>query len=617
MSKNISLLKKAIKLHSQGKISDAKKYYERILKEDSSLPDCYNNLGVIYKDNYKDLAQAESLFKKAISLRPDNNDYLKNYALTLLDRGDFNQASTCFLNLHSKMPNNLEIVLNYLISVISNNHLDTALTFIQGLKNLPIHEEAIWSLFIAFAPPYSKHAIIDEALGFFSMFFSKNNTKSSKEILNGIAIPNHGDCILLNLVPRLLEYDFYDENLEFIFELIEKIDCTSNIDKKYFYLGFGQSRLGNYKSAVDFYKKALKVNPSNSSILPHLAQSLMWAGFTEEALKLNERHNLKTPLTVVQCLNDRKFKEAWELYMSSEQHKHRKAPLPSFSNEGTNKNVLVYRDQGIGDEIMFYSCLQDILAQDLSVYVECSPRLHSILERSFPSVKEFIPVDPLDKNIKKFSYIKNYSFDSAVRTSRLPQLYRNTFDSFPKCKGYLSADPDLKLFWQERLANLGNGLKVGIAWKGGINFKRGIKQQDISALDPLLNIKGIQWVNLQYGDITFEKDYFKDHHDIELLSWTDTDITNDFNNLAALLEELDLVIQINNTSLHLAGALGVECWGLLMHESFDMRWFEGETPEHTPWYPSVNLFRQGDQESIHDLLLRVSQSLLKRINEND
>jgi len=126
MSKNISLLKKAIKLHSQGKISDAKKYYERILKEDSSLPDCYNNLGVIYKDNYKDLAQAESLFKKAISLRPDNNDYLKNYALTLLDRGDFNQASTCFLNLHSKMPNNLEIVLNYLISVISNNHLDTA-----------------------------------------------------------------------------------------------------------------------------------------------------------------------------------------------------------------------------------------------------------------------------------------------------------------------------------------------------------------------------------------------------------------------------------------------------------------------------------------------------------
>ena len=617
MSKNISLLQKAIKLHSQGKISDAKKYYERILKEDSNLPDCYNNLGVIFKDNYKDLPQAESLFKKAVSLRPENKNYLRNLADTILERGDFKQASDCFLSLIKAGHNDPEIILNFLIASISNNSLDEAIAFIQEQPSIPVYESLLYCLFIALAPSYTKHYIIDESIGFLSTFFSKENSKSESKILEEISLPYSSDCLLLDLIPRLLEYDFYDENLEFLFNLLEKSKCDKRLDTRYFYLGLGQSRLGNYSAAVLLYKKSLKINPNNSALYPYLAQALVWAGFITEGFSLNQKKHLLTPITVVHLLNKRNFDAAWKLYMSYEQHKYRKAPLPSYFIDNTHSSVLVYRDQGIGDEILFFSCLQDILSQDILVYVECSPRLHSILKRSFPAVRQFFPFDPLDKTRKKFSYLSDFSIDSAIRASRLPQLFRRSLDAFPRHRGYLKPDPSKLTFWRERLAACGNRLKVGIAWKGGINFRRGIKHENISALDPLFKIDGIDWINLQYGNIEYEKKYFFDAHGIELLCWPDIDITNDFENLSALLSQLDLVIQVSNTSLHLAGALGVECWALLTHESFDMRWFEGNSPTETPWYPSVKLYRQNDQESIYELLIRVSENLTQRLNSND
>ncbi len=144
--------------------------------------------------------------------------------------------------------------------------------------------------------------------------------------------------------------------------------------------------------------------------------------------------------------------------------------------------------------------------------------------------------------------------------------------------------------WHERFAELGNGLKVGISWRGG--RKPGVRRSRSTTLDqwiPVLRTPGVQFINLQYGECRQELATCPEQHGISIHDWDDADPVADLDDFAAQIAALDLVISIDNATVHMSGALGVPVWTLLPFAA-DYRWMTGT--DTSPWYPSMTLFRQ-------------------------
>jgi tetratricopeptide (TPR) repeat protein/polysaccharide pyruvyl transferase WcaK-like protein len=250
------------------------------------------------------------------------------------------------------------------------------------------------------------------------------------------------------------------------------------------------------------------------------------------------------------------------------------------------RRLLVYAEQGVGDEIMFASCLPDLIRQVGTFAVECDPRLLPLFDRSFPGLS-WLPrkadVDPLAADALN-------AIDVQIAIGSLPRFYRNSPEEFPRVPAYLRPDPRLVDLWRQRLATLGEGLKIGISWRGG--KKAAIRRKRSVGLDQwagIFAVPGVHFVNLQYGDCREELERLKATSGVTVHDWIDANPLRDLETFAAEIAALDLVISVDNSTVHMAGALGTPTWGLLPF-SADWRWVADR--DDTPWYPSVHFFRQ-------------------------
>jgi ADP-heptose:LPS heptosyltransferase len=152
----------------------------------------------------------------------------------------------------------------------------------------------------------------------------------------------------------------------------------------------------------------------------------------------------------------------------------------------------------------------------------------------------------------------------------------------------LFADPERRLQWRALLDSLGPKMKVGIAWTGGNkNTGKARRSVDLYDLLPILR-QDATFVSLQYMDspevLSLERD-----HGIKVHHWKRAVQSEDHDDCAALVAELDLVITVQTAIVHLCGALGQTCWAMLPKTP---RWFYGITGDSMPWYKSVKLYRQ-------------------------
>ena len=197
--------------------------------------------------------------------------------------------------------------------------------------------------------------------------------------------------------------------------------------------------------------------------------------------------------------------------------------------------------------------------------------------------------------------------DYALPIGSLPKFFRNRVEDFPENNSYLTPDPQLVEKWTQRLTGLKEGLKIGICWQGG-TLKSVIEKASVPLPQwrPLLSMNA-SFINLQYGDVSKEIAMVSDGTTIQIHDWEDYDPLTDLDNQAALISCLDLVISIDNATVHMAGALGTKTWALLAHVP-DWRWPEafGDSP---PLYRSVRLFRQEKRSEWGSVMDRVEQSL--------
>ncbi len=264
------------------------------------------------------------------------------------------------------------------------------------------------------------------------------------------------------------------------------------------------------------------------------------------------------------------------------------AGLPRWDGSPlAGRTLLIAREQGLGDEIMFASMFSQLVSQSKHCIVECDPRLVTTFRRSFPRATVF----GTDAGGGLPAWIAPESIDVAIEAGSLPGLLRRRRDDFPKHAGYLSADPLKVDRWRQRLAGMGPSLKLGLAWTGGVRrTRRSLRSLSLEDMLPLLRTPGTRFVSLEYtGDAGRDIDALRARHGIEIVHWPEA--IADYDETAALVCALDRVVSVCTSVVHLGGALGRPVSVLA---PVSPEWRYGFAEDSMPWYPSVRLFRQAD-----------------------
>jgi len=193
------------------------------------------------------------------------------------------------------------------------------------------------------------------------------------------------------------------------------------------------------------------------------------------------------------------------------------------------------------------------------------------------------------------------AFDFQIPLQGLPRLFKTDLTNIPSAVPYLKVPPEDRLRWKDRVQGDGR-LKVGLAWAGSPRRKMSdeIRTRGLDVLAPLGQSPNVRFFSLQKGP----ESSLARPPGLELTDFTQD--LNDFADTAALIENLDLVISVDTSVAHLAGALAKTVWVLIPYSS-DFRWLLERTD--SPWYPTMRLFRQRRRDDWQSVVAEVAAAL--------
>ena len=368
---------------------------------------------------------------------------------------------------------------------------------------------------------------------------------------------------------------------------------------------------GNINKAVTLFTEITTEAPRYQEAKANLALALRNIGNVEGSLNTYKKIDFRGSWSLKAVFNysitliaSERFVEGWKNY------EYRWSIFPMnkvtwpFQDKVVwkgekGKNIAMWREQGIGDDIIFLSLVQEVkeMCKTLSVYVD--PRLEPLCRRAMPGINF----------VKDKEELKNVDCDYHMPLGSVPGLLRNDMRDFDRTvKGYLKADPKRVEAIRHEL-NLEGKTAIGISWK---SFKTKYKTKSIQLRDMERLFSGLDvvLVNLQYGDVEDEIREFKDATGIEVVQCASVDNREDLDGLAALIEVCDLVVSITNVTVHLAGALAKDTWVLLHYVSIYF-WLVERTD--SIWYPSLTLYRQPKLDDWDSVYASIRKDLQRRL----
>lgn len=300
------------------------------------------------------------------------------------------------------------------------------------------------------------------------------------------------------------------------------------------------------------------------------------------------------------------FAHAWDDYemrLASVDRPPAPCSLPAWDGSPTQDPVLVYGEQGIGDEIMFASCVPDLLRSCPNVVLACTPKLESLFARSFPQARVMSLARAADAGAQPAPVARR-----TVAIGSLPSRFRRSPAAFPRHDGYLRADPAMVAHYRSRLEGLGPGLKVGLSWRGGTDkTRRSLRSLGPQHVHDLLDLPGVRVVNLQYDSRADDPELAACLAGSRVVHWQDA--LDDYDRTAALVASLDVVVSVCTAVIHLAGALGRPT---LVMAAYSPEWRYGIAGTAMPWYPAVRVERQPAPRDWDAVVARVRADLNDR-----
>lgn len=407
--------------------------------------------------------------------------------------------------------------------------------------------------------------------------------------------------LLNNIACQFNEKDNFQRGITYF---KQAIDLAPNNSQYYFNLGSVLSQHGEYTNAIPYFEKVLESEPNNPHALNNYGLCLVEKGKLSMALKclqqavgllpeyIEARSNLGKLLLQLGNLEEGFKENEWRTKKAF----YSQGPFNKERWRGeifSGKRVLVHSEQGYGDIIQFARYLPLLKSRGGTVLFSTHKVLMDIFS-TLPGVDYLIEQsDPV---------IADTNFDFIVPLMSLPAIFGTSLKTIPCPKSYITVDSDRANYWRHQLAG-SNKLKVGLVWAAKLTDRHSQERScGFNAFQPFFDVPGIEFFSLQKGEGAKQLPPYAP----QLIDYTQA--LDSFADTAALISNLDLVISVDTSVTHLAGAMGKTVWTLLRFVP-DWRWLMDRAD--TPWYPSMRLFRQKNPDNWAEVIQKAALELQK------
>jgi len=605
-------LRKAVDLHRSGQLERAEQIYREILCDAPKHADALHLLGVVAYQVGK-CAVAVDLVSQAIEIDPKQSSYFNNLGNAFKKLGNLGESTQAYYRAIEIEPDYAEAYNNLGNVLAEQDRLEESISaYHSALEIDPEYSEAYNNLGVTLRAQGSLEK---------SVLAYRQAVQIDPEFANayynlGCLLQETGEledsirayCKVLKINPEYMEVynnlglalrkqDRLEESVQVYRQAIE---IKPDYVEAYNNLGNILAEQDRLAESIDAYRQALKINSDYSEAYNNLGSALQlntdfkaakraYCKVLEMQPQFAAAHKNLGLLSLL--MGD--FQNGWKEYewrwqcddFAAERHRF---PQPFWDGSSLNqKTILVWTEQGVGDEIMFSSMLPTLLKIDVGVIVECTRRLIPFFQRAFPGVR-FIPREnPVNRQLL------DMAIDCQIPMLSLGKWLRPSVESFPlDQESYLfSCVEKTKRLRQKYQLLAGGRLLVGISWKS-IGSDRRRSRSKSTALESWTSILSRQdcfFLSLQYGDVEREIEEFKSKTDLRIYYDEEIDSLKNLDDFAAQVSALDLIISTSNTTVHVAGGLGKIVWTLLPNPP-DWKWMlEGKD---SVWYPAMRLFRQ-------------------------
>jgi len=538
-------------LRALGRLDEAAASYRKSIELNPNSADSWSNLSIVQLQQNQTDAAIESA-RKAISLNPNQATAYANLGQALADRST-DEALAAFSRSLQLNPRQPAILSNASCLLTRQRQLDAAIAAAQQALSLDPNFADAWSqLSYALGLQGRANEAVDAARR--ALAIDPNHTNAYTNL--GFALD------LQNRIPEVAD------------ALSNAVRTKPDFAEGWKNLGVAKFKLGQTEESQNCYEKAVAISPDYAEAHVNFATTLLTKGDWERGWE--------------------EYEWRWKLpsFIAS---KPREIVTPWDGSEAPGKTVLLVTEQGAGDAFQFVRYAPMVAARGLKVIVACPKAIHqSILTvKDVSGVIELTDPDP--------------GSDFQIHLLSLPRLFHTRPDNIPGDVPYISADPQRVAEWKKRLENDPAGYRVGISWAGNPQHAHDrTRSCKLAEFAPLAGIENVVFYSIQKGDAAAQTATPPDG--MRLIDHT-RDL-NDFADTAALLENLDLLISVDTSVIHLAGAMARPVWTLIAIGP-DFRWFKDRTD--TPWYPTMKLFRQPAVIDWASVFQSVAEELKRKI----
>ena len=552
------------------------------------LADFYHILGVVMSQ-LKQFNKGLSSIHKAIRINPYQGLFHSNLANSLEKSGHRSEAILSFKQALSLNPHDDVTYYNYAILVQNSHDAVTATALYQRVTRLnPLYQKAWFNLGNAW------HSL-------------KEFQKALETWQKVLEIDWNFPEAFLNCAEVLFTLENYDEA-----SVVTRKAIILSPDRVTGYYNLGN--IWHQKLRMDIsvchFIKAIRLNPYLADHYNNFGldcQNLGWLGQATYAFKtaliLDPHHIMARNNLACAFLMEGNYEKGWPLYEDRWENPEVIANKRLFhqpqwqGEEGHNRILLIHWEQGFGDTLQFCRYTRLAAQKGWRVWLDCQPPLKRLL-KSLDGVERVVSVGD---NVPHFDY--------HCPMMSLPHAVKTTIDTIPYDEFYLKAEKSGSQKWKDRLDRIIplHYYRIGLVCRGEsrvhrehrlVNERRSIEPNLLSLL---MELPRLQFINLQKDNVNYPKDF-------NILNFMSE--MEDFQDTAALISQLDLVISVDSAVAHLAAALGKPVW---MMDRYDSCWRWLRDSQKTKWYPSMHIFRQTNPGDWKNVVERMRVSLLERL----
>lgn len=601
------LLDRALQYHQRGEFARAESLYREVLQQDPQHAEALHGLAVLLarQEHYESAAE---LLQQAITYKPWEVDFHNDYGIVCMRQGQFAAAIAAYQSALRLQPGRAETHYNLGVVYHKQGNLAAAkMAYQDAVRWHPDYAPAHYNLGVVMClqGDYTAAVTAYQAV--------LRSQPEHLEAQYNLGVAQH----YLGQLPAAAAA--YEAVLR---QQPEHVRGQHN-------LGVIQQQLGNYAAAVRSFREALRLQPTHAGASYNLGKVLYRQGELAAAraayitsLQYQPAHaDAQNELGVVlQALGDlpgamQAYEAALRLQPDCAEAQWNRAllslgmgslapgwaayewrwrvsqrpvqaiPYPRWDGTALAERTLLVHAESTGtDEVLFASCVPDVIARAAHVVVACDSGLAPLLQRSFPTAT----VSGSDRRADRDWLTHIPAIDVHVPLGSLPARWRAQLACFPGRQGYLIPSAVHQEQWQTRLTPLGPGLTVGIAWHSPAEQTHSHSAMRLEEWGAVFSVPGIHWVSLEADADTAELTTARQQWGIDLHTWLTPEAAHDIDGLAALIACLDLIIAPDTMVAALAGGLGQPVWRL---STADCHW-EMLGTDMVPWFPSMRPYRQ-------------------------